>query len=72
MVSVWLLFLRICRAPESILRSEHFAQSTTDIVVPYSIIDDKPHCTTMYMYPRDGSRSFQKGGRFISETIYYF
>ena len=32
--------------------------------------DDRPHCTTMYMYLRGGSRSFHNEGRFISETIF--
>jgi hypothetical protein len=54
------------------LLSEHLAQSTAEIVVPYSIIDDKPHCTTMYMYPIEGFIPFHQAGRFISETIYYF
>jgi hypothetical protein len=35
-------------------------------------LNDKPHCTTMYMYPIKGFRPFHKTGRFISETIYYF
>ena len=51
--------------------TENFTQSTTEIVVPYSTIDDRPHCTTMYMYVRGGSRSFHNGGRFISETIFF-
>ena len=38
-----------------------FTQSTTEIVVPSSTIDDSPHCMTMYMYLRGGSRHFHKG-----------
>jgi hypothetical protein len=72
----WLCYLtiviRYIRGLTLFWRSEHFAQSTTEIVVQYSIIDDNPHCTTMYMYPIDGSRSFHKSGRFTSETIDYF
>ena len=41
--------------------TDNCTQSTTEIVVPYSTIDDRPHCTTMYMYLRGGSRSFHNG-----------
>jgi hypothetical protein len=30
--------------------AENCTQSTTEIVVPYSTIDDRPRCTTMYRY----------------------
>jgi hypothetical protein len=30
--------------------TDNCTQSTTESVVPYSTIDDRPHCTTMYMY----------------------
>ena len=49
--------------------TENCTQSTTEIVVQYSTIDDIPQCTTMHIYLRGGSRRFHNGGHFISETI---
>jgi hypothetical protein len=47
--------------------ADNCTQSTTEIAVPYSTIDDRPHWTIMYMYLRGGSRCVHNGGRFISE-----
>jgi hypothetical protein len=41
---------------------EDLTQSTTEIVVLSSTVDDSPHCTTMYMYLRGGSTHFHKEG----------
>jgi hypothetical protein len=68
---LFFLFFRICRAPESTWMPANFTQSTAEIVVAYSTIHDKAPCTTMYMYPRGGSRPFHNGGRFITETIFF-
>lgn len=46
------------------------AQPKTEIVVPYSTIDDIPHGTTMYMYLRGGSRSFRNEEPFFLLEIY--
>jgi hypothetical protein len=46
-------------------KTENFTQSTTEIVVPSSTIDDSPHCTTMYMYLRGESRHFHKKSFFF-------
>jgi hypothetical protein len=33
-------------------KTEHFTQSTTEIVVPSSQIDDRPHCTNIHVSQR--------------------
>ena len=33
-------------------KTEHFAQSTTEIVVPSSQFDDRPHCTNIHVSQR--------------------
>ena len=69
MVSVWFFVFQDMQEPPKV---QEGLQSTTEIVVPPTTIDDKSHCTTMYMYPRCGFRPFHQADRFISETIYLF
>ena len=78
MMSARVFFFMICRAPKVheglthlFTETDNCTQSTTEIVVPHSTIDDRPHCTKMYMHLRGESRSFHNGGRFISETIFF-
>jgi hypothetical protein len=56
-------------------KTENFTQSTTEIVVPSSQIDDRPHCTTMYkctcISEEDPDISI-RGIRFISEIFFFF